>query len=131
MINNKVENLLKKYSRKFTPIVGLLVSLPNLAKAQIFSPEPTAVNEASERAVGGVDLVSRFLIIGLGIAGLIMVVMLLWGTFKFITSQGDESQVNNARGAVINAIIGIVIVLLAYSLVRILTNALTGGVSGL
>lgn len=63
------------------------------------------------------------------LAGLIAVVYLIWGGLLYITAGGDAEKATKGRTAIINAIIGIVIILLAFVIVywvgRILTSATT------
>jgi hypothetical protein len=51
------------------------------------------------------------------VAGFIAVIMVIIAGVRFITSQGDSGKVAGARSAVIYALIGIVIVALAQSIV--------------
>ncbi|MGB4759506.1 MAG: hypothetical protein WBP26_05640 [Candidatus Saccharimonadales bacterium] len=55
--------------------------------------------------------------IGLRIAGLVAVAFVVVGGIKFVTSQGDPEDVKNARNTVLNALIGLVIAILATPLV--------------
>jgi hypothetical protein len=72
-----------------------------------------------EGSNGGIDLVSIWLIglavveILLRLAGMITVGMVIFGGFKFITSQGNSDATKNARGTIINAFIGLVITIIA------------------
>ena len=59
------------------------------------------------------------------IAGFIAVVMIIIAGLRFITSQGDPSSANGARSALIYAIIGIVIVVLAQVIVQFVLNRAT------
>lgn len=53
----------------------------------------------------------------LRIAGIIAVVFIIVGGFKFITSQGSPDGTTQGRTTIINALIGLVIALVAISLV--------------
>ncbi len=55
--------------------------------------------------------------IALRLAGLVAVGYVIYGGFKFVTSQGDPEGIKNARQTIINALIGLVIALLATTLV--------------
>lgn len=52
------------------------------------------------------------------LAGVALFVMLLVGGFKFLFSGGDEKQLEAARGTVTNAIIGLVVIVVAYLILR-------------
>ncbi len=51
------------------------------------------------------------------VAGIIAVVMIIIGGIKFMTSRGDPSATASARNTIIYAIVGIIIVVLAQSIV--------------
>lgn len=61
----------------------------------------------------------------LRIAGLVAVVFVIYGGFRYITSQGDPESTKNARRTIVNALIGLVIAVIASVLVAFLGNYLT------
>lgn len=63
------------------------------------------------------------------IAGIALFVMLLVGGFKFLFSAGDQKQLEEARGTITNAIMGLVVIVTAYLILR--TIATFTGVTGL
>lgn len=62
----------------------------------------------------------------LRIAALVAVVMIIYGGFEFITSQGDPEKAKNARGTIINSLIGLVIAVSAATLVSFIAGRFTG-----
>lgn len=60
-------------------------------------------------------------------AGLIAVVALVIGGYWYLTAAGNEEQAEKGRKAILNAIIGLVVVILAYAIVNIVTHTLTSG----
>lgn len=52
------------------------------------------------------------------IALILVLVMLIWGAFEWITSGGDKEHVGSARGRIINALIGLAILAVAFALFR-------------
>jgi len=59
------------------------------------------------------------------IAGFVAVVMIFVGSFGFITSQGQGDKAASARKTVINAAIGMVIVLVAARVVSFIAGRIT------
>ncbi len=58
------------------------------------------------------------------IVGVISVIMIIVGGFKYITSGGKDSSVGSAKSTIMYALIGLVVVALAQVIVRfVLTNA--------
>mgnify|MGYP001574020724 CR=1 FL=1 len=62
------------------------------------------------------------------IAGVLLLLYLVWGGFDFLTSMGDAKKVETARGKLTNAIIGFLIIFFAYWIVQILDNVFKLGV---
>lgn len=61
------------------------------------------------------------------LAGALAVVYLIYGGILYITAGGDAEKATKGRTAVINAIIGIVIILLALALVTWVANLVQSG----
>ncbi|MFA6392172.1 MAG: pilin [Patescibacteria group bacterium] len=53
----------------------------------------------------------------LGLLGLIAVIMILIGGFKWMTAGGNEEKIESAKKLLTSAIIGLVIILLAWAIV--------------
>ena len=66
----------------------------------------------------------------LGIAFGIAVIFLIIGGFRYITAGGNEESVQKGKSSVINALIGIVIIVLSYVIVNVVANLVTGNGSG-
>ena len=52
------------------------------------------------------------------IVGIIAVLMIIYGGFKYITSGGDSGNISGAKNTLIYAIVGLVVVALAQFIVR-------------
>ena len=66
-----------------------------------------------------------------GIAIVVVLIYLVWGAFDWITSGGDKDAVGKARGKIINALIGIAVLAVAFALANTAAQFLgwTGGIS--
>lgn len=63
--------------------------------------------------------------------GILLLIMILWGGFLYMLSGGDEEKTKKATGVIRNAIIGVVIILCAWGIVRFaLTSLLQATGSG-
>lgn len=60
----------------------------------------------------------------LRISGIVAVVMIFWAGFKYMTTQGNPEAAAAARKTIINALIGLVIVILATTLITFVGNSL-------
>lgn len=56
------------------------------------------------------------------IVGVVAVVMIMIGGFKYITSSGDSSNIQSAKNTILYAIVGLVIVATAQIIVRFVLN---------
>jgi hypothetical protein len=56
------------------------------------------------------------------IVGFVAVVMIIVGGFKYITSGGDSGNVTGAKNTILYAIIGIIIVVLAQLIIRLVVD---------
>lgn len=54
------------------------------------------------------------------LAGLILLLYLLWGGFSLMLSKGDPKAMETAKGKITNAVIGFVIIFVAFWLVQLL-----------
>jgi len=70
------------------------------------------VDPAAGGTVGGVGgILTRAFTFAITLAGMLAVLIIIWGGFKFMTAQGDEKATSSARGTITGAVIGLIIVL--------------------
>lgn len=72
--------------------------------------------------VGGI--VATLIQVALGFLAVIFLILMIVAGFGWMTAAGDEAKVKKARGTIVTAIIGLVIVLAAYSLTYFLFHIL-------
>lgn len=63
------------------------------------------------------------------IAGALVVVYLIYGGIMYVTAGGDAEKATKGRTAVINAVIGLVIVLLALVIIKWVSTIINAGSS--
>lgn len=56
------------------------------------------------------------------IVGVVAVIMIIYGGFKYITSGGDSGNVSSAKNTLIYAVIGLIIVALSQFIVHVVLN---------
>jgi len=59
------------------------------------------------------------------IVGIAAVIMIIYGGLRYVTSGGDSGSVGNAKNTLVYAIVGLVIVALAQTIVHFVLNAAT------
>lgn len=83
----------------------------------------TSGDEATDKVNSTVTLVIN---IFSWIVGVVSVIMIIWGGFKYITSGGDSSNVTAAKNTILYAIVGLIIVALAQIIVKFVLGTVTG-----
>jgi len=63
----------------------------------------------------------------LGLTAVLAVAFIVYGGFLYISAAGDESQLKAGKQAIIGAVIGIIVIGLAYAIVQFVVNAMGGG----
>jgi hypothetical protein len=66
----------------------------------------------------------RVINIALALAGLIAVLFLIIGGFRYITAGGNEDAAGDAKKIITNAILGIIVIILSFVVVRVVSNTL-------
>lgn len=62
------------------------------------------------------ETIGSILKIILGFLGIVLLVVIIYGGWLWMTAGGDEDQVKKAKSWIVNGIIGLVIILLAYAI---------------
>jgi hypothetical protein len=78
------------------------------------------------RGGGDVVLVGLALVdMALRVAGMVAVGFVIWGGIQYLTSDGSPDQTKSAQQTIINALIGLVIALIAAAAVSFIGRAIT------
>jgi hypothetical protein len=64
----------------------------------------------------------------LGIAGAVAVIVIMYGGFMMITSAGNEERYGQGRRALVAALLGLIVIILAATIMNIVANLVTKGV---
>lgn len=70
----------------------------------------------------GTEVFESILGAAIPFAGIVLFIMLLWGGFQYITSGGDPKKAGAARNTLTYAIVGIVLIALAYLILVIIAE---------
>lgn len=71
------------------------------------------------------DLIAKVINIFSVVVGIVAVIMIVYGGFRYITSGGDSGKVTSARNTILYAIIGLIIVALAQFVVKFVLSKAT------
>ncbi len=91
-----------------------------------FTETPGQCNVAGTDATTKInDIVHTIVNLLSAIVGIVAVIMIIVGGFRYITSGGNDTSVTAAKNTILYAVIGLVIVALAQVLVRFTLSKLT------
>lgn len=71
-----------------------------------------------------VDTIGMIIRVALGFLGVIAVVIILLGGFKWMTAGGNDDKLKKAKGLLFSGIIGLVIILSAYAIASFVLSSL-------
>jgi len=74
--------------------------------------------------------VAKIIRIALGLLGLVVLVIILYGGFVWMTAAGAPDKIEKAKKILINGVIGLVIILSAFAIVTFIINGLTQSLFG-
>lgn len=111
MLNKKLLYLL---------VMGVCITMPKPALAAV--PLSTVYAFGSIKSMG--DLVSYIVPIALTIAGIMVSFYFLTACFNYINSHGDKNAVSAARQQIEHSIIGLIILLASFIVVRYMPTAM-------
>ena len=126
---------MKSIKNKIFLVVALI---PLVASASDFGAQ-SGLEEAANASnlIKGVTpqaMVARIINGLLSLLGMLFTVLIIWGGFKWMTSQGNSQQVDEAKNIIKNSVIGLAVVVTAYAIARFVLTALarnaTNGTGG-
>jgi hypothetical protein len=88
------------------------------------APDELKQGETDPATIAG-NLISAVL----GLLGAVLLAYLLYGGYKYMTARGESEEVKKAIGIIKDAIIGLVIIVLAYAISSYVIAALAGATS--
>lgn len=114
-MSNKVRKIIRRKALLILPAVSYFAAMvaPTAASAQQLVPNEI---KGIDNIVAVVRAIIQFILV---IAFVLAFIMLLIGGIRWITAGGDEKAVGSARNMITAALIGLVIVLVAYALIKL------------
>ncbi|MFA6591505.1 MAG: IPT/TIG domain-containing protein [Patescibacteria group bacterium] len=117
-------------------VSSLAFAVPAFAQTSDVQTGLTTVGDAT--GLGNTDpkiIVARIIRTAISFLGVVAVVIVLYGGFVWMTAAGDEKKVGRAKKILIGGAIGLVIILLSWSIVSFILSALlsatgAGGAGG-
>lgn len=113
---------MKKLKILASTIVMILLNMQVAYAVEIKNPAEDFFISYTDNSFGG--LLTRFIQLILGVVGVVAMAYIIIGGFQYMTSRGDEEQASAGKKTVVNAIIGLVIVIFSYVIIAVVINAL-------
>ena len=129
----------RKFIMAFSIVATLCVSLFMVAPAHGTATDTFGIGQFGARSdLGSTDVretIARIINVALSLLGVVAVVIILAGGFKWMTAGGNEDKVGEARKLIFAGVIGMAIVLSAFAIARFVLGQLsvatgTGRVEG-
>lgn len=130
--------MLKNLFLKFGAWVGVLpvLLMPNFALAEVkggglkgSADSLTAIGTAAGQNTGaGSDLpklIGSIISVLLGVLGIIFVILIIYAGINYMTASGDADKVKKSKTMLIQAVIGIIIIVAAYSIAQFVIQQIT------
>ncbi len=111
-------------------VLGLMVVNmfgANIALAQgaidITTDQPGIIGQLSGGQTGLRGIVLTIVNFFLTFLGLLAVIMVIYGGFLYVSSAGNEENVNKAKKILLYAVVGIVVIIVSFALVNTILGA--------
>ena len=131
---------MRNYFKKFIILISLIVILvlPDFVSA--VSPAFNNLRTVGERGLKPPyeltdrytfsRIISTVIEVFLGLLGIIFLVLIIYAGYNWMTAQGDEEKVTKAKDTLQRAVIGLIIIIAAYSITYFVFSSLPGGGGG-
>jgi hypothetical protein len=129
-LTRNTNTIFQKFSQLVFAATLFLMPVATFA-ATIPTPDCGALNgvNCSLRPTGFTDTLVKIINIALGVVFIIAVAMLIYGAFQYVVAGGNEKAVDKGKKIIINALIGIAIIILSYVIVSVVART-AGNIGG-
>lgn len=118
--------------------LGALLLIPGVAKGQIIVTDPNntgvPVPVPFQFLLGGIagqstitQVILGIIYIALAIIGTLAVLFIIIGGIRYVTSAGSEETSESAKKTILHSVIGLIIAILSFVIVRVISQALIRG----
>ena len=118
--------MMKKMSSIALSAVALV--LPFMTRAAVSIDFPGNGSFAGFESQDLKVTIGKIVQVVVGFLGILLVLFILYAGFLWMTSQGNEEQISKAKGMISAAVIGLVLILAAYSIASFVINSVGGAV---
>ncbi|MFA6486252.1 MAG: Ig-like domain-containing protein [Candidatus Magasanikbacteria bacterium] len=107
------------YFVRFSPTVALAQGLPTTTAGEVVQEGLQVIQEPLGLPATDIRIIiARVIRVALSLIGIIMLCLILYGGFLWMTAGGNDEQIGQAKKVIRNAVIGLAIILSAYMIVQ-------------
>ena len=113
----------KKYIILFLTLIILLIpvltysaNITDIIEGLDKTAEKTILIDPNEEATTIYDMIGRILFFTLSLLGIIFLGLIIFGGIGWLTAAGNEEKITKAKGLMSNALIGLIIIIAAYTI---------------
>jgi len=113
--------------------LGVFLAFPVLAQVSMDTGPYLGLEYGQETGLGQYDIrltVANIIFVAMGLLGTICVVLMVYAGFKWMTAGGNEDQAGEAKKIIYAAVIGLIIILSAYSITRFVMTKIFKATTG-
>ena len=122
---NKLKSKLAMVLVAVFALGALLAPAVSLAQGDTFGIQKVSTGLGDTLGHKGlIDTITGIIKIGLSLLGIIAVVIILAGGFKWMTAGGNEDKVGEARKMIISGVIGLAIIMSAFAIANFVIGSL-------
>lgn len=126
-----MNKIIQKYQREISyvgsgmlTVAALVVAygtdaFANSSSSKILEGANKTGQQGGASLESGIETVTNMLLF---LVGLIAVIVIIIGGIKYTTSNGDASQIKSAKDTIMYAVIGLIVAIMAYGIVRWVVN---------
>ncbi len=121
-------------------MTALLLAMPSLVSAQSINSENEEAVTAGQFGLDELntdlgkgdlkDTIGQLINVVLGFLGIIAVLIILLGGFKWMTSQGSSEKVEEAKKLIGAGIVGLIIILASYAIAQFVLTSVYDATTG-
>jgi hypothetical protein len=125
----KIQALITSLTMAVVILTGVHAALTPTATLSAASSSKIDSVEIPNTGLGSSDLptvIGSIVKVVLSVTGIILFVLFFYGGFKMLTAAGDDEKVAEGKRVIIQAIIGLLVVLVSYALATFVLDKLLG-----
>ena len=120
----------RKITVLFIVFIAVIFLLPDIALAQTDDLGINALEGVNLAQSDLKDLIANIINIALGFLGVLAVGLILYGGWVWMTSQGVAADVDRAKKIILNAVIGLIVILASYAIAQFVLRSIYGATYG-